>query len=99
MKHRAVCTECDWTGDAKLLNAAAGDAGEHRDETGHAAKVERATVTDAGRVEDDGETDQVARCADCLVPLYDTGDWAYDPDTGRYYCRQHAEKRERGINA
>jgi len=49
--------------------------------------------------QDDGETDQVGRCADCLVPLYDTGDWAYDADTGRYYCRQHAEKRERGINA
>lgn len=53
IKHRAVCTDCDWTGEPGLMNAAARDAGEHRDETGHAAKVERAAVTDGGVSRDD----------------------------------------------
>lgn len=53
MKHRAVCPECDWTGEPKLMNGAARDADEHRDETGHAAKIERAPATDGGRVQHD----------------------------------------------
>jgi|GEM_PF-3541811 hypothetical protein len=67
MKHRAVCTACDWTGDAKLLNAAARDAGEHRDETGHSAKVERAAATDGGVDQSDGEVDRRVgvNCRDC----------------------------------
>jgi hypothetical protein len=35
------------------MNAAARDAEEHRDETGHAAKIERAAVTDGGISRDD----------------------------------------------
>ena len=56
IKHRAVCMDCDWTGEPGLMNSAARDAGEHRDETGHAAKVERAAVTDGGREPGEGES-------------------------------------------
>ncbi|SFR59432.1 DNA cytosine methyltransferase [Halorubrum sodomense] len=58
MKHRAVCSECDWTGEPKLMNGAARDADEHRDETGHAAKIERAAATDGGRVQERDGVDQ-----------------------------------------
>lgn len=57
MKHRAVCSECDWTGEPKLMNGAARDADEHRDETGHAAKIERAAVTDGGSLGDEADRD------------------------------------------
>ena len=53
IKHRGVCSECDWTGEPGLMNTAARDVDEHRDETGHAAKVERAGVTDGGVSRDD----------------------------------------------
>ncbi|TKX54472.1 hypothetical protein EXE42_08255 [Halorubrum sp. SP3] len=53
IKHRATCPECDYTGEPKLMNGAARDADEHRDETGHAAKIERAGVTDGGVSRDD----------------------------------------------
>ena len=48
MTHTAICTECDWTGDADTLSGAAREADEHRQETGHDAKVERDLATDGG---------------------------------------------------
>jgi len=63
MSHQAVCGECPWTGDAKTLNGAARDAGDHRDETGHDAKVER-LIADGGR-DRDGD-DDLGRVADAL---------------------------------
>jgi len=41
MRHRAICQNCEWTGGAKTLAGAAREVDEHRDETGHQAKVER----------------------------------------------------------
>jgi hypothetical protein len=61
MSHKAICTECSWTGDAKTLNGAARDAGDHREETGHEAKIER-LITDGGRDRDE----DLARIADAL---------------------------------
>lgn len=58
MNHRAVCSECSWTGDAETLSGAAREADEHRDETGHDAKVERDLATDGGVDQDDGEIDR-----------------------------------------
>ncbi|WP_255212504.1 hypothetical protein [Halorubrum sp. CBA1229] len=41
MSYRAVCSECSWTGDASTLSGAGRDAEEHRQETGHEAKLAR----------------------------------------------------------
>ncbi|WP_255521291.1 hypothetical protein [Halorubrum sp. LN27] len=41
MSYRAVCKECPWTGDATTLVGTGREVDEHRQETGHAAKVER----------------------------------------------------------
>jgi hypothetical protein len=49
VSHRAECPECSWSGDAETLSGAAREADQHRQETGHDAKIER--VTDGGRSE------------------------------------------------
>jgi hypothetical protein len=78
MKHRAVCSECDWTGEPKLMNGAARDADEHRDETSHAAKIERAAATDGGRDQSEDvigrydEEDEV--CTGC-GKMIESGSW------------------------
>lgn len=41
MSYQGVCKECAWTGDATTLVGAGGEVDEHRQETGHATKVER----------------------------------------------------------
>lgn len=48
MSHRATCRDCEWSGDADTLSGAAREADEHRQETGHDAKVERDLATDGG---------------------------------------------------
>ena len=59
MSHRATCRDCEWSGDADTLSGAAREADEHRQETGHDAKVERDLATDGGV---DGSADGVDRC-------------------------------------
>ena len=56
--HRAICENCEWTGDADTLSGAAREADEHRQETGHDAKVERDLATDGGVDQDDGGIDR-----------------------------------------
>lgn len=88
IKHLAVCTECDYTGEPKLMNAAARDAGEHRDESGHAVKVERATVTDGGRDQSVDEIDRVI-IAQCTGSKRDGKHAARDLyDESLYFQRQ-----------
>ena len=53
--YRAVCSDCSWTGDASTLTGAGREVKEHREETGHGAKMMREQQLDAAEVFDGDE--------------------------------------------
>lgn len=66
MSYRAECPECSWTGDASTLSGAGREADEHRQETGHDAKVERDLATDGG-VDQEAKRCDVKGCDDLAI--------------------------------